>query len=95
LVGVPEVSANSLPRIWLIAEHAHDDAAEILRSRGAEVMMGAPQDQPESSDRRCVVVIASSERGRALVWTCPGLRDTWGVVVDGDFVLFEPLLSTA
>jgi hypothetical protein len=28
-------------------------------------------------------------------WTCPGLRDTWGVVVDVDFVLFEPLLSTA
>jgi hypothetical protein len=28
-------------------------------------------------------------------WTCPGLRDTWGVVVDVDFVLFEPLFSTA
>ncbi|MGN6870427.1 MAG: hypothetical protein ACTHMY_18715 [Solirubrobacteraceae bacterium] len=29
------------------------------------------------------------------LWTCPGLRDTLGLVVDVDFVVFEPLLSTA
>ena len=57
-------------RIWLITEQADDDAAEILRSAGAEVIEASPEHRaPDArgAGAHSLVVIASPNTGRALV----------------------------
>jgi DNA-binding NarL/FixJ family response regulator len=72
LVGVltPRRIEYTPGRIWLIVERPGDDAAEVLRASGAEVTVVRAADGPppaRTAEPPSVVVISSSENGRALI----------------------------
>jgi DNA-binding NarL/FixJ family response regulator len=76
--GVPHGEANShtviADPVWLIAEDARDDVAEVLRNGGAEVTVTAGNGDAERSDPPAsVVVISSTKQGHALVETVKDL----------------------